>query len=315
MRYAVIGTGAVGGFYGARLARAGAEVHFLLHSDYQHVRENGLKVESPEGDFRLPEVNAYGSAADMPAVDVVIVAIKSTHNHLLPELLPTPAGDGGVVLMLQNGLGIDEQAAAIVGPDRVMSGLCFICSNKAGPGRIQHLDYGFVTLADYEAGGKAKGITDRMRRVGGDLAAAGIKVELAEDLVLARWQKLIWNVPFNGLSVVLGSMIDEIMADEHTRRLAEELMWEVAAGAKSQGRTIEAEFVRNRMELTDKMTPYRTSMMIDHEAARAMEVEAIYGEPVRTARRAGVELPRVEMLYEQLKFIDERNRLPAAHEG
>lgn len=131
--YAILGTGALSGYYGACLQRSSKDVHFLLHSDYEYVCKHGLVVESPDGDFTLPQVNAYHNVAQMPRCDVVAIALKSTQNHLLPQLLPQVLKDDGVVLVLQNGLGIEEQVAHIVGSHRVIGGLCFICSNKVEP--------------------------------------------------------------------------------------------------------------------------------------------------------------------------------------
>ncbi|HUT01834.1 MAG TPA: putative 2-dehydropantoate 2-reductase [Phycisphaerae bacterium] len=305
--YAILGTGALGGFYGARLARAGLDVHFLLHGDYEHVRDRGLLVESAEGDIALPHVNAYGRAEDMPRCDVVCVCLKTTANHLLAELLPPVLAEGGVVLVLQNGLGIEEHVAGIVGPDRVMGGLCFLCSNKVGPGHICHLDYGYITLADFDGAGGARGITGRMRAIGGDFERAGVRIRFAEDLVGARWRKLIWNVPFNGLTVVLRTTTDHLMADEHTRGLAERLMRDVAAAAKAAtGRVIDDGFLRSQLADTAKMAPYRPSMLLDHEAGRPMEIEAIFGAPLRAARAAGCPVPHIEALYAMLKFLDAR---------
>ena len=113
--YAILGTGALGGYYGACLQRAGLDVHFLLHSDYEHVCQHGLVIESPDGNFTLPHVNAYSNVAKMPPCDVVVVALKTTQNYLLPEMLPAVVKDDGVVLVLQNGLGIEEEVARIVG--------------------------------------------------------------------------------------------------------------------------------------------------------------------------------------------------------
>ena len=307
-RYVILGTGAVGGFYGARLARAGLDVHFLVHSDFEHVRTHGLLVESVEGDFGLPHVQAHASVADLPPADVAVLALKTTQNHLLGDLLPPAVAEGGVVLVLQNGLGCEQDAAAVVGDDRVMGGLCFLCSNKAGPGHIRHLDYGFVTLAEFSADGRPRGITDRMRSIASDFEAAGIEIKLSEDLLLARWRKLIWNIPFNGLSVVLDAGIDQLMADAHARRLVEELMGEVAGGARACGRTIGDDFIQHMLALTRAMKPYHTSMKIDCDHRRPMEVEAIFGNPARAARGAGAACPRVEALYRLLKFIDDRNR-------
>ena len=290
------------------MARAGFDVHFLLHSDFDHVRAHGLTVESVEGNFRLPHVQAYSRAQDLPPADVVVVSLKTTQNHLLGELLGPFADGDSVVLMLQNGLGPEEEAAETVGPDRVMGGLCFLCSNKVGPGHIRHLDYGFVTLGEFSADGKPGGITDRMQAIGADLEAAGIQIKLSEDLILARWKKLVWNIPFNGLSVVLDARIDEIMAGEDTCLLAEELMREVTAGATGVGREIKGDFIEYMLGLTRQMTPYRTSMKVDCDMKRPMEVEAVFGRPVRAASASGVDCPRIEALYRQLRFIDARNR-------
>ena len=304
-RYAIIGTGGLGGFYGGRLARAGCDVHFLLHGDYECVRDHGLRIDSVEGDFVLPRVCAYGRAHDMPRCDVVAVALKTTANDLLGELLPPVIADDGVVLVLQNGLGIEEQVAGIVGPDRVMGGLCFLCASKVGPGHIRHLDYGYITLAEYDSRHRPKGITERMRAIGGDFQAAGIRINYAEDLVLARWKKLVWNIPFNGLSVVLDATTDRIMANEHSRTLAEGLMREVAdAAGAAAGRDIPEAFIRSQLDDTAQMAPYSPSMLLDCRAGRPMEIEAIFGAPLRAAVAAGCPSPQIETMYRLLKFMD-----------
>ena len=294
------------------MARAGLDVHFLLHSDYEHVRRRGLVIESAEGDFALPQVQAYTRAAEMPRADVVILALKTTRNELLGELLAPVTADDGVVLVLQNGLGVDEQAAAVVGPDRAMGGLCFLCCNKIGPGRIHHLDYGFITLAEFSADGLPRGTTDRMRAIGADFEAAGIEIRLADDLLLARWRKLVWNVPFNGLSVLLDAQVDELMADAASRQLVEEIMTEIVDAAAACGKAIERDFVEYMLGLSDKMKPYRTSMKIDHDLGRPMEVEAIVGNALRAGRRHGASVPRLDMLYQALRFLDPRSYSAAA---
>lgn len=306
-RYAILGTGALGGYYGACLQRVGLEVHFLLHRDYQHVREQGLVIQSPDGDFTLPYVNAYDDAAKMPACDVVIVALKTTQNHLLCDMLLPVVKDNGVVLVLQNGLGIEQEVAAIVGSKRVMGGLCFLCSNKVGPGHIHHLDYKQITLGEYLPDYQPGGLTERMRQIADDFERAGIPITLAEDLLLARWQKLVWNIPYNGLSVVLDATTNELMADQYTRSLVEQLMEEVVAGAAATARKISDRFIQTMLDYTEKMTPYRTSMKIDYDERRPLEVEAIVGNPLRVATAVGTNLPLISMLYRQLKFLDGQN--------
>ncbi|MFS8775642.1 putative 2-dehydropantoate 2-reductase [Synechococcus sp. W65.1] len=311
-RYAVLGSDAVGGFYGAKLQQAGFEVHFLLHSDYEQVRQNGLWVESCWGDFHLPQVNAYASVEAMPPCEGVIVALKATQNHLLPRLLPPVLAEKGVVILLQNGLGAEPEIANCVGPERVVGGLCFISSNKVGPGHIRHLDYGSVLLAEYGPGYAPQGITPRLQQIQADFRRAGIPTSLSPDLMEARWQKLVWNIPFNGLSVVFNADTQQMIRDPEARALAEALMQEVVEGAAACGRRLPPSLIPEMLANTEKMVPYRTSMKIDYERKRPLELEAIFANPLRYAQQAGVQMPRVEMLYRQLQVLDRLNRgIPA----
>ncbi|MEG4284133.1 putative 2-dehydropantoate 2-reductase [Microcoleus sp. A006_D1] len=302
--YAIVGTGALGGFYGARLQKAGLEVNFLLRSDYEIVKKHGLTIESPEGDFTLAHVRAYHDAHKMPQCDVVIVALKTTQNHLLPKILPTLLKDNGVVLVLQNGLNTEPEVAKIVGAERVVGGLCFLCSYKVGPGHICHLDYGTITLGEYAQDYKPIGITDRLHQIARDFKRAKIHIKMSEDLLLSRWKKLVWNIPYNGLSVILDARTDELMANRDTLILVEQIMGEVIAGAKSCDRIIPDDFIQSMLEHTHKMKPYRTSMKIDYDESRPLEVEAIFGNPIRVAQQAGIKLPQIEVLYRMLKFVD-----------
>lgn len=303
--YAVIGSGAVGAYYGGCLQRLGREVHFHCYRDAEYIKLHGLRIDSHTGDFTLPVVRAYANVNDMPRCDVVIVALKTTNNHHLPDLLPPVLKDGGVVLVLQNGLGIESRVAETVGHQRVMGGLCFICSHKIGPGHIHHTDYGRVEFADHTQDGKPAGITPRLRTVARDFESAGNPVVLNEDLVLARWRKLVWNVPFNGLSVVLDTDTASIMADPAMRGRAHGLMREVQSAAKAcTGRMIDDDFVQMMLDWTDNMEPYLPSMKIDFDTGRPMEVEAIFGAPLRAARAAGCHVPGLAEVYEKLTAIE-----------
>lgn len=305
--YAILGTGAIGGFYGARLQKAGLDVHFLLHNDYEYVKQNGLVIDSPEGNFTLPEVQAYGDINQMPPCDVILVALKTTQNHLLPQLLPPLLKPESVVLVLQNGLNIETQVAEIVGSKRVIGGLCFICSNKVKPGHILHIDYSEIHLGEYQDGYQPGGISERMIQIASDFEQAKIPIELSQDLMLTRWKKLVWNIPYNGLSVVLDARTDEIMANSETRLLAEELMREVIVVAQGYQRTIPQNYVEMMLDHTAQMKPYLTSMKLDYDQHRPLEIEAIIGNPLRAANSVGIEVPKIAMLYRQLKFLDQRN--------
>ncbi len=316
--YAILGTGALGGFYGGLFARAGFETHFLLRSDAEHVRQHGLRVDSIRGDFSIPaeSIQAYDDPSALPACDVAVVCLKTTQNDQLPALLANCVKPGGVVLVLQNGLQPEADAAAIVGENRVLGGLCFLCSNKIGPGHIQHLDYGHIHLGVYEA--KAAGwpslgfecppspspAATHFRGIVDDFNAAGIQTTGVDDLRLSRWKKLVWNIPYNGLSVVLNQTTDVMMADPPTRRRIEAIMHEVQAAALAvDGKVIEDAFVQTMLDYTAKMEPYKTSMMLDFEAGRAMEIEAIVGDPLRAGLAVPLDLQEITTLYAQLTAI------------
>jgi 2-dehydropantoate 2-reductase len=306
--YAIVGLGAIGGYYGARLAAAGHTVHFLARSDADHVRRNGLIVDSPFGDIRLPSVSVFTTPEEVPPVDVVVLAVKTTDTEQAAKSISPMVRDGTVVLVLQNGLGVEGPIAELLGATPVVGGMCFICSNKVAPGHIRHLDYGAVTVGEHTDDPGGAGITPAVDAIASDLEEAGLPTSRIENLVSGRWRKLVWNIPYNGLSVVLDAGTDELMRDPATRALVEALMIEVVAAADACGHRIEADFIDYMMRTTDKMTPYKTSMKLDYEGQRPLEIETIYGAPIRTARAAGYEMVQTEALHAQLQFLDARNR-------
>lgn len=300
--YAVLGTGAIGGWYGALLAQAGHDVHFLCRSDHAHVKSHGLLVESPLGDIHLREVQAYDDAADMPRCGVALVTWKATSNGGLGPVLASVVAPESTVVMMQNGLGNEEAAMVAAGlePDRLLAGLSFICAHKVGPGHVRHLDYGAVTLAGDDM--------ERAEEIADDFRDAGVPVSVEPDRVLARWRKLVWNIPYNGLCVLLDATTDSLMADRSLRGEIESLMREVCTAAAACGAAIPEAFVAQMIDDTARMEPYTPSTKLDHERGRPMELEAIFGNPVRAAREVGVEMPRVELLYRCLKYLDTRAR-------
>jgi 2-dehydropantoate 2-reductase len=305
LSFAIVGTGALGGYYGGLLAKSGLNVHFLFHSDFEHVVRHGLRVDSKDGDFHLPSVLAYRKCDEMPVVDCVLVCLKSTQNHLLPELLPPLLREDSVVLVLQNGLHVEQSTRDVVGPGRVAGGCCFLCSNKIGPGHIRHIDYGKILFGPY------RGLDDseigpsfqRLQAIERDLAFAGIECKLTDDLTTARWRKLMWNIPFNGLSVILNASTDVIMADADARSLARRISEEVRQTACLCGSAIEPEFVDWIIEHTDEMVPYDSSMRLDFNHGRPIEVEAIYGNALRHAERHQATTPILTTMYQQLRFL------------
>ncbi len=301
LRYAVIGTGAIGGYYGAKLARSGQEVHFLLRSDYAHVKANGLAVSSVNGDFVLEDVLAYHSTADMPVCDVVIVGLKTTANAQLAGMLKPIVHKHTLVVLIQNGYGIEAQLAEELPGIAIAGGLAFICSQKISPGHITHLDLGHVNLGLY------CGEKDCLVQVVSDLEAAGVAAHLSSDLERSRWEKLVWNIPFNGLSVVMNASTDLLVRHTAMRTLLKGIMDEVIAAATCCGYPIESVYAQRMIELTQEMTPYAPSMKLDYDQRRPLELQAMYWSPIETARRAGCEMPQTRMLACQLQFMSDYN--------
>ena len=302
-RIAIVGSGAVGGYYGALLARAGAGVSFLLRRDLAHVRAHGLRVrQPPDGGFALQPVRACGTTAEIGPVDLVIVGLKATANDALPRLLPPLLEAGTAILLLQNGLGGDEFLAGRFGAERVIGGLCFICLNRTGPGEITCTLPGYLALGEF-----AGPPTARLRGLAARFSAAGVRTILAENLAEARWQKLVWNVPFNGLAISAGGVTtDVIMADPALRAEAHALMDEIAAAAARLGYAVPPGFIQMQLDHTAAMSAYRPSSLIDWQEGRAVEVEAIWGEPLRRAQAAGAAMPHLEKLYLALKRLTTR---------
>lgn len=307
MRYAILGTGALGGLYGSLLARAGQEVHFLARSDFEHIRDSGLKIDSPWGNFTLPSVNVYREATDIPPVDVAIVAWKATQNDQLAQVLPEVCSDETLVLVLQNGYDIERSAVDALGAEtQVLGGCCFLCSNKTGPGEIQHLDYGKIAFGEYAPSLRGK-VTERMQRIAAEFTEAGVPMQPSENLMQTRWQKLMWNIPFNGLSVVLQADTKQLTTHPSARHLVQSLMNEVRQSAAACGFEIADGFAEKLMRDTERMVPYDSSMALDYRYRRPIEVEAIFGNPLRAAEENGYHPAAVTTLYRQLCYLNEAN--------
>ena len=297
MTYTVIGTGAIGGFYGGRLARAGRQVRFLLHSDYEYVKEHGLRVDSCDGDFSLDSVEAYDTTVGMPQSDVVLVGLKSVHNHLLPELLAPIVSDNTVVVLIQNGIGLEEDLQKAFPSLHIVAGLAFICSAKVGPGHISHQCYGSINLGNYSC--PEEDFAPLLQ----DFLDAGIQAAEVPYLE-ARWRKAVWNMPFNGMTVALNTSTDQLLKNPATRQLIYDQMMEVIGAANALGvSALTSEFADKMMQMTDNMVPYSPSMKLDFDFHRPMEIPYLYTRPIAEAKKIGFEMPKLAMLEAELKFI------------
>jgi len=299
MKYGIIGAGAIGGYYGAKLAHAGQELHFLFRSDYEYVKQHGLQVDSCNGSFHLDNVNAYIDTEQMPPCDVVLVCLKSVNNGKLQSLLPPLLHADTLVVLIQNGIGVEDDVQKMFPDVQLAAGLAFICSAKTEPGTVNHQCYGSINLANYSCKDEAL-----MQAVVDEFRGADIETGLVEYHE-ARWKKAVWNMPFNGMTVALHTQTDQLLKNKSTRQLIREQMMEVVSAAQHLGvKNLDASFVDKMIDMTDAMTPYSPSMRLDYDFHRRMEIYYLYTRPLEIARQAGCPMPKLEMLEAELRFLE-----------
>ncbi len=326
MKIAIVGCGALGSYYGAKLSRDGQEVHFLLRSDYDTVRRHGVSIRSAEGNF-----NARPRCARTPEeigqVDLVIVALKTTANDQFPKLLPPLVGPDTAVLTLQNGLGNEEQLAKLFRPEQILGGLCIVCLNRIEPGVILHIGLGTIVIGEFE-----RWPEPRTHDIASMIRHAGVPCKVTDNLSLAHWEKLVWNIPFNGLGVAgsagldsvlegrvsaqaqLGPCLttDKLLGDSSWEMLVRDLMRAVILTARAKGLKISERLMETQIERTRPMGAYKASTLIDFERGQPLELESLFLEPLRQARAAGVNTPRLEALCSVLKELAQLNA-PGRH--
>ena len=305
-KIAVIGAGAVGSYYGARLAEAGHEVHFLVRRDYHAVTTHGLKVTSPEGDFVLTAPHIAKNSEEIGPADWVICALKASSFREASKLVQPCVGPGTRILVLMNGLGLEEHFAAWFSAGQVFGGLAFTCINRGKPGHIHHLAYGAVTIGHFENS------PAELETASSLWSGSKVCILPAVSLLRARWEKLCWNIPFSGLCVAGGGITtDRIMQDPGLHAAAHNLMEEVIAAGNADlefhGENLRIDrksMIDSMFTRTSTMGAYRPSTMIDYVEGKAMEIEAMFGEPLRRAESLGITVPYLTLLTALLRSLN-----------
>lgn len=317
MKIAIVGCGALGSYYGAKLCRDGHEVHFLLRSDHDAVKRRGVRILSPEGDFHV-QPRVARTPGDVGPCELVLIGLKTTANGEFPFLLPPLAGPGTAFLTLQNGLGNEEQIEAVVGNERTLGGLCFVCINRIEPGVIQHLAHGRIVLGEWK-----RWPEPRTHDIASAIRHSGVPCDVSDNIVRTHWEKLVWNIPFNGLGVasaaglqaVLSGSVDSraiqpcltsdlLLADPNWEALVLELMLETIHAARTLGLKLDEGLARVQIERTREMGAYKASTIIDFERRHALEIGSLFLEPLRQAKAVGVATPRLEALCRVLTALN-----------
>lgn len=299
MKIAILGAGALGCYYGARLAESGHEVCFIGRSVYAPLRAEGLHVKSVHGDIHLPEVLVCRKAEECGPVDLVIVCWKTTCNDQLSNYLPILVNERTEVLTFQNGMGNAEAISAFVPAERVYIGLCFVCCMMDEPGKIRHLEGGDIQFAPYisSTAGSA-----RAREFAAMFEQAGIVSSAFDHAEQIQWCKLTWNIPFNGLCVAHGGIsVKTLFTMQGEDERARAIMEEVCQAAEKRGFPLPLDIVHRQMERTRIMGEFIPSSAVDYLRGRPVEYDAIWGSTLERAHAAGVKVPHWDKLAADIR--------------
>ncbi|HJV82836.1 2-dehydropantoate 2-reductase [Noviherbaspirillum sp.] len=301
-RVLIIGAGAIGSFYGAALQAGGADVAVVCRSELEVVREQGYEIDSDSLGKRcfrpsqtLREVSDYQGGPP----DYLVVCVKVVDGTDRVALMGNAVGPDTVIVLIENGIEIEAEIAQAFSRNELISALAFVQVSRIAPGKVKHFAFGGLSFGNYPSG-----LSDRARQLGKLLERGGIACTLTEDVITARWKKCVWNAVFNPISV-LGGVLDtgHILHAEGGEAFVRRAMEEVAAVAAATGHPLSDSLIGKLLDGTRDAPLYKTSMALDFENGRPMEVEAILGNAVRAGRRENVDIPVLESLYALMKMV------------
>ena len=303
VRVAVVGAGAVGGYFGAKLAAAGLSVAFIARGRHlEAMRADGLKVKSAKGDLHIRSFFT-SEAAEVGPVDLVLFCVKSYDTYEAGRKLAPLLKEDTRILSLQNGVDNPDKLAALWGRGRSLAAVVYIGASVSLPGTIEHSAGGRIVLGELDGGISAG--TETVNQI---LSRADIPCAISTEIRKLMWGKLVWNAPFCAISCLARATVKEIMESDSLRKLAMDCMEEVREAAKSQGIALGPSVVEEAMSLSRSIGDFKPSMLQDLESGKPLEYEALNGIVVDLLQKAGKRAPINEAFCAVLKFLDERNR-------
>ena len=307
MRFAVVGAGAVGGYYGAMLARQGHDVSFIARGAHlEAIRQRGLRIVGPLGDFTV-KTAAESDASRVGPVDAVVLAVKTYDNDTAIPLLKPLVGPATAVLTLQNGVDSAEEVAAVVGEHATLGGSTYIATAVEAPGLIRQTGtHRRVIFGEYF--GVTHGVTERVRAIEQAMVGADIHAEAVADAKPVIWEKFTYLAPFAAFTGASRLPIGPLWADAHCRSMFLAAVDEVSAVARAHGIALPPDQRQRLDDYMQKLPPAtRSSLLIDLSQGKRTEVEALQGSVVRRGRAKGVPTPIMSALYAVLKVQSTTN--------
>ena len=308
MRIAVIGTGAVGGYFGAKLAAAGHELIFIARGRHLDVlRCDGLRIVSSAGNALIKNAVFTSAAEASTEVDLALVCVKSHDTENATQACAKLIGAGTTILSLQNGIDNAERLAKLVDPDGVLAGVVYIGAQIEAPGVIHHFNGGKIVFGrlDGRIDAQAQAIEQAFSR-------AAIPCELRSDIQRIQWAKLLWNAPFCAISCLARANVGEIVESAALTRLALDCMVEVQAAARTRGIELRSTLFDETIGFSRGLGDFKPSMLQDLEARKPLEYEAFNGIVVRLLSHAGQSAPINQSFYALLQHLDKKTREEAA---
>jgi len=306
MRIAVFGTGAVGGYFGGRLAQAGEDVVFIARGKpLQAMLTHGLRVDSIKGDFVVKPVQAKDDPAKAGIADVVLVGVKAWQVPEAAEAMRPLVGPETLVLPLQNGLEAPTQLAAVLGDQHVLGGLCGLFCYVAGPAHIRHAGTEpFVKFGEMD-----NRPSQRVERLRETFIRAGVNADIPPDIQVALWMKFLFIAVWSGLGAVTSAPVGIWRSLPETRQMAEQGLREIVAVARARDITLPEDAMETTMAMFDGLAPQSTSsMQRDVMEGRPSELEAQIGAVVRFGQEADVATPLHTFIYHSLLPMELRAR-------
>ncbi len=301
MKILIVGTGAVGGYFGAFLSKAGNDVTFLARGEHlKAINRNGLIVKSINGDFSVTvKVKEWPDKDDR--YDLIIFAVKGYDLETASETIKDVAADDTSILSLLNGVESEELLTKKFGTEKIIGGVAFIGSAIETPGVILHTASGFVTIGEID-GEKS----DRCKRIKTTFEKAHIPCKISADINKDIWSKMLWNVGFNAITAVTGALVSEILANQGTRQIVEQSMLETINVAKKKGVLLSPDLILKTITRTEKVGKIKTSMLQDIEKGKQTEIDFINGAIVKIGNDVDINTPVNETLCDLVKFLERR---------
>jgi 2-dehydropantoate 2-reductase len=302
-----MGAGAVGGYFGARLAAAGNEVHFIARGPHlEAMRQRGLLVKDPDGDLVVRPARATEDPSKVGEVDLVLFTVKSTGTREAAVAMRPLLGPRTAVLCLQNGVENEDVLTEVVGVGRVIPGVAYVGAEVTEPGVVTHTAMGRIALGE-----RSGEVSERVKEIAKAFEDAGIHASSSTDITTAKWRKLVWNAAFNPITALTGQTVFEALQDDDIKEMANAAMREVIAVAQALGLAVSEDDVPKGENVRSQKAMSKTSMLQDVERGRPTEIEALSGAVVRAGHRVGVPTPINAALRALVKAKEARSRAPA----